>query len=191
MSDEDKEFKKLLTSLVFETNKQKRSDLYNREDWDLDYNDGELVELLIEEETLQGRTALFEESLSEKPKKPKTGTKMANKRGTVQVAKSAVKLGLQQAVADEAGDIALNAMIKAFPALKAFTEDDLTRDLLKVVSALGLSYVAEVLESEFAPRVNVAAELIVTVASQRVTKDRLKAFAPAIKKIAGLVPASS
>ena len=173
--------------------------------WDIpDHKLRKLIDI-IEESSFERRKIQFNDWFGEEPRlatelgmkepessaepgtteSPEEETKM-DKKSTLSVAKSAAKLGIQQAAASQAGDIALDAMLEAMPALKPFSENESSRDLLKAVSAIALSYLAEISDFEHADKVQAVSELIITVSAQRLTADKLKMFTPALKKLASL-----
>jgi hypothetical protein len=169
---------------------------------DLSDDEGGFLDELVSEKDLNARMVLYWEHVDEMPiylpekhktqgstSSPASGNSKDAMGKTATSAKQAAKLGMQQAVASEAGDIALEALVQAVPALKPFADDGMSRDALKAGAALVLMYIAETLDFDQVDKVNAVGSLVVTVSAQHLTAEKLKKFAPALKKIAALATA--
>jgi len=98
----------------------------------------------------------------------------------------AAKLGAKLAIANEAGELVLSAVVAAFPHLEQHFEDPTGRAIGKAVSAIGLAYLAETLGVEDREKINTICNLVVTSSTQELAEDKLKAIRPLFSKLAAI-----
>lgn len=107
-------------------------------------------------------------------------------RSVLDRTKESVKEGAKLAAANEAGEVALDAMIALVPQLAELSKTPMGRAIGKALSAVALSYAAEASGFEGAPMVSSICDHVVTVSSMEITADKLKLLRPAFLKLADL-----
>lgn len=97
-----------------------------------------------------------------------------------------IKLGAQLALANEAGELTLEAIASLFPQLQPFLKDDLGRSLGKAAGATLLTYLAEATDIPEKENIARVCGLVLTASTQEVASDKLAALRPILLKIAAL-----
>lgn len=100
--------------------------------------------------------------------------------------KQAVITGAKLALANEAGDVAVNMIVDMVPAIAPHLENPAARALAKILGAFVLSHSADVVGAEHAKTARMAAELVTTAATMELTQSQLKKLTPAIEQFVQL-----
>jgi len=97
-----------------------------------------------------------------------------------------VKTGAHLALANEAGELSLEAIGAMFPQLQPLLKDDLGRSLGKAAGATLLAYLAEVTNLPEKENVSKVCGLVMTASTQEVASEKLAALRPVLMKLAAL-----
>lgn len=97
--------------------------------------------------------------------------------------KNAVITGAKLALANEAGDVAVNVIVDMVPAIAPHMDNPAARALAKLLGAFVLSHCADAAGAEHAPTVKATADLVATAASMELTQSQLKRLTPALEQL--------
>jgi hypothetical protein len=100
--------------------------------------------------------------------------------------KNAVITGAKLALANEAGDVAVNVIVDMVPGIAPHMENPAARALAKLLGAFVLSHSADVVGKEHADTVRTTADLVATAATMELTQSQLKRLTPAVEQLVAL-----
>ena len=97
--------------------------------------------------------------------------------------KNAVITGAKLALANQAGDIAVNVIVDMVPAVAPHMTNPAARALAKLLGAFVLSHSADMAGAEHAKTIRTTADLVSTAASMELTQSQLERLTPAFEQL--------
>jgi hypothetical protein len=97
--------------------------------------------------------------------------------------KTAVITGAKLALANEAGDVAINVIKDMVPGIEPHLESPAARALAKLLGAFMMNHMADAAGTEHAKSIRTVTGLVTTAASMELTQTHLKRLTPALEQL--------